>query len=535
MNKSQQEATACYNPVSGEVIGHSSITSRAELSNVIAKARLAQKTWAELLVKNRTKYVYEIRDWIVGHSDEIAETIHQDNGKSKVDALATEVLSASIAANYYAKNAERFLQPRKLKAGNIILSYKRSRLHRVPFGVVAIISPWNYPFTIPFHEIIIALLSGNAVILKAARETQMVGRKLEECIQSAGLPEGVFNYVNMPGSEFGKAIFEEGIDKLFFTGSLAVGKHLVAASAETLTPVSLELGSNDAMIVCRDADLERAAAGAVWAGLQNSGQSCGGVERVYVHERAYDDFLGILKSYVEDLRPVTSLAEDEYADFGVMTTEEQIAIVNGHIEEAVREGANIVAESLSPENPPEQFISAKVLTNVTHKMAIMREETFGPVLGIMKFRTEREAIDLTNDSNFGLTSSVWSRDKKRAAKIARELESGAVTINDHLMSHGMAETPWGGFKQSGIGRTHGAFGFDEMTEPQVIIQDRLSFSKRALWWHPYSKKLYNGLKSILSLLYGNSITRRIAGLWGALKIIPRIFKRWIPRESDNEL
>jgi len=529
-----ENTTPCYNPATGELLGYSHITDATELAAVAENARVVQKSWAQIPVKRRATYVFEIRDWIVGHADEIAEVIHQDNGKPKTDALSTEVLSAAIAANYYAKNAEKILRTRSLQSGNIVLSYKKSRVHRRPFGVIGIISPWNYPFTIPLHEILIALLSGNTVIVKTARETQMVGRMLEMCIQSAGLPDGVFNYVNMAGSAFGSTIFDHGIDKLFFTGSLAVGKQLIANSAETLTPLSLELGSNDAMIVCKDADLERAAGGAVWAGLQNSGQSCGGIERIYAHESVYDDFLAILTSYVQDLRCTPSPGINEYVEFGVMTTDEQIDIVNEQLEEALQMGAEIVAESPPPppESPLQKFFQAKVLTKVDHGMSLMRKETFGPILGVMPFRTEREAIDLANDSEFGLTSSVWSRDKKRAATIAEKLESGAVTINDHLMSHGMAETPWGGFKQSGIGRTHGAFGFEEMTQPQVIIQDRLSFTKRALWWHPYSKKLYDGLKSILSLLYGKSFIQRIRGFLGTLRIVPRIFKSWDPPAED---
>ncbi|MCF7805502.1 MAG: aldehyde dehydrogenase family protein [Candidatus Marinimicrobia bacterium] len=520
-----QNTTACYNPASGELLGHSPVTGAEELESIVAQARIAQQVWAKFPLSERVNYVLRIRDWIVEHGDEIAMTIHRDNGKSPVDAMATEVLSSAIAANYYAKNAKKFLKPKKLRPGNIILSYKQSTIYREPFGVIGIISPWNYPFTIPFHEVIIGLLSGNAIILKTARETQMVGRKLEECIQAADLPDGVFNYVNMAGKNFGQQIFSLGIDKLFFTGGQRAGAQLMAEAAKTVTPVSLELGSNDAMIICEDADLERAAGGAVWAGMQNSGQSCGGIERIYVHENVYEPFLELLKSYTESLK--CGLECGKGMDYGVMTTTEQVDTVNRHLENALELGAEIFVESQIPESANLQnFVPARVLTGVNHSMDVMREETFGPVVGVMSYGTDREAIALANDSIHGLTSSVWSKDRKRAEKIARQIQSGTVLVNDHLMSHGMAETPWGGFKKSGIGRTHGALGFEEMTQPQVVVRDRLSFTRRALWWHPYSEKLYNGLSAILELLYGKTLRRRLKGFWYFLTIIPRLFRSW---------
>jgi len=522
--ETDQETTVCRSPIDGRVLGYSPITSPDELIGIIERANVAQRSWAETPIEERALYMLHVKDYLVEHADDIAETIHWDNGKTKIDAMTTEVLASAIAVNYYIKNAKRFLKPEKLRAGNIILSYKRSKIYRVPFGVIGIISPWNYPFTIPFHEVVIALLSGNAVVLKTATDTQMVGRKLEECIQSAGLPDGVFNYINMSGSLAGKTMLENGIDKLFFTGGTDTGSKIMQKAGETLTPVSLELGSNDAMIVCDDADLERAAGGAAWAGLQNSGQSCGGVERIYVHESVYDQFLDILKSQVELMQIAGE--DDLFDDLGAMTTSEQMQIVCSQLEDALDGGATIYAES---ERPPkdggENYFPAMILTNVTHDMSIMKEETFGPIIGVMKYHTIDEAIQWTNDSNLGLTSSIWSRDQRKAEQIARHIESGAVLINDHLMSHGMAETPWGGFKQSGIGRTHGKLGFHEMTESQVIIRDNLPFVKRDLWWHPYSPELYKQLKALVSLLYGKKFGERIKALGTVLKAVPRMFKR----------
>ncbi|MCG6981595.1 MAG: aldehyde dehydrogenase family protein, partial [Deltaproteobacteria bacterium] len=365
-------------------------------------------------------------------------------------------------------------------------------------------------------------LAGNGVVLKTASETQWVGRTMEECFLAAELPEGIFNYVNIPGRLAGSALLGNGIDKLFFTGSVSVGKQLMAEAGETLTPLVLELGGNDAMLVCEDADLFRAASGAVWAGFQNSGQSCGGVERIYVHEKVYHSFLQVLKKKVEALR--VGLDEDFEVDIGVMTSERQVSVVKRHLEDALSKGAAIYARSPEPESEgSSNSLPAMVLTEVNHEMLIMQEETFGPLVGVMRVSNMDEAVALANDSHLGLTGSVWSRNSSQAETLARQIQAGVVTINDHLVSHGLAETPWGGVKQSGIGRSHGAIGFDEMTQPQVIVHDILPFARQNIWWHPHSAKIFQGLEGAMKCLYGKSIFQRAGGLYHLLKILPRYF------------
>ncbi|HSA15381.1 MAG TPA: aldehyde dehydrogenase family protein, partial [Spirochaetota bacterium] len=312
--------------------------------------------------------------------------------------------------------------------------------------------------------------------------------------------------------------------KLFFTGSVAVGKYLMKKASETLTPLSLELGGNDPMIVCEDADLERATNGAVWAGLQNAGQSCGGVERIYVHEKVYDRFMDMLAGKVESLR--VGYDTDYNMDIGAMTTERQIRTVKAHIDDAMAKGATIYARSKSPKNSQGQFIPCTVLADVDHTMDVMRDETFGPVLAVMKVKDIDEAIELANDSYLGLTGSVWSRNWSRAGRIARKIQAGAVTVNDHLMSHGLAETPWGGFKQSAIGRSHGDIGFAEMTQPQVIVNDILPFVKRDFWWHPHSRAVYEGVRGVVELLYGPGLVRRLRGGMNLMKVFFRTFTSW---------
>ncbi len=514
--------TISINPVTGEELGRTRLNTVNELPQMVRTARAAQKAWARLTVKKRRLYFYNVLYYLVKHVDELTEVIARDTGKLRMDALSSEILAMAVATRYYCRKAPEFLKDRRLAPSSLAFINKVSKERRVPYGVVGIISPWNYPFNLPFSEIIIALLSGNAVIVKAASETQMVSRALQQVFAAAELPDGLLQFINLPGREAGPAFVQSGMDKLFFTGSVAVGKTLMRLAAETLTPLNLELGGNDPMIVCADANLERAANGAIWAGLSNTGQSCGGVERVYVQEAVYNEFLGLLKARVEKLR--VGYDTDFNVDMGAMATERQIRTVQDQIDQALSKGATILARSAVPEDPNlKNFIPAMVLTDVTHEMDIMREETFGPVLGVMKFSDEKEALQLANNSNLGLSASVWSRDRAKARRLAKEIRAGAVNINDHLMSHAMAETPWGGFKQSGIGRMHGKHGFMEMTRTQVIVDDYLGRLNNDLWWPPYDRKAYQGIKGALNLLYGEGLINRMVSLLHLLKIVPRLF------------
>ena len=521
-SKQKVEQTVCRNPATGEILGYSPLTDLEKLEQIISRAKLAQKSWSKLDVRERARHMLQVRNYLVQHGERISEVISRDNGKTQVDALSTEVLPAAMAVNYYTRHAKKFLKTRYICPGNILLLNKISKVVRMPYGVVGVISPWNYPFSIPFSEVVMAILAGNAVVVKTASATQWVGRILEKCFLAADLPEGIFNYVNIPGRIAGSALLRNGIGKLFFTGSVSVGKQLMAEAGESLTPLVLELGGNDAMLVCEDADIFRATSGAVWAGFQNSGQSCAGVERVYVHEKVYHSFLQLLKEKVEALR--VGFKDDFEIDIGAMTTERQVSKVKSHLDDALAKGARVYARSAEPEGKSSNtFFPAMVLTEVNHDMLLMQEETFGPLLGVMKVKDMDEAVALANDSHLGLTGSVWSRDRCRAEGLARQIQAGVVTINDHLVSHGLAETPWGGVKQSGIGRSHGAIGFDEMTQPQVIVHDILPFARQNIWWHPHGKKVYEGLLGAIRFLYSTSIRQRVKGFYRLLKILPRYF------------
>ena len=517
------KATISINPATGEKLGESPLHTIGDLTVMLKEARAAQSAWQQLSVRQRAQKINPIRDYLVAEMDSLSATIASENGKLKFEALATEILPAIAAINYYCKKAPQFLKNRRISPSTIAFANYRSQLRYEPLGVVGIISPWNYPFAIAFSEVICALLGGNGVILKTATETQLSGLAVARVIEAADLPRGLFHFINIPGRIAGDAFLKNGIDKLFFTGSVEIGKYLMKKASETLTPVSLELGGNDAMIVCEDADLDLAVGGVIWGGLSNAGQSCGGIERIYVHEQIYDNFLTQLRARISTLR--MGEWHDPDADIGVMTTTKQVNSVRQQVDDALDKGARILAQAPNGPTHLKNVYEPTVLIDVTHEMAIMQHETFGPVVGVIKFKTIEEAIELANDSYLGLTGSVWSRNLKKAEKIAARIKAGAVTINDHLMSHGLAETAWGGFKQSGIGRTHGKLGLLEMVEPQHIITDLLPGIKRKIYWHPYSEQLFRRFGGVIHLLYGKKFSRRIKGLFQTLALVPRIFSK----------
>jgi succinate-semialdehyde dehydrogenase/glutarate-semialdehyde dehydrogenase len=456
---------------------------------------------------------------LTGHIDDIARTIHQDNGKLLLDALATEVLPAILAVGYYLKYGKKFMSPKKIQGRHLLMFNKSSRMVYSPLGVVGIITPWNYPFAIPFSEVVMALLAGNGVLLKTASVTPNVGRMLEKIFQSAGMPEGLFNYIEMPGAHAGGAFIESGIDKLFFTGSSETGRRLMALAAPRLLPLTLELGGADAAIICADADLDRAASGIVWAGFSNAGQSCGGVQRVIAHRAVYEPFLEKLCARTRALR----LGNSMDCDIGPMTTLKQKEAAQKQIARCLSMGAKVAAQSPLPEGLGEKYLPAVVLVNVSADMPVMRDEIFGPVVAVILAEDDEDALRIANESAYGLSGSVWSRRRRHALRLAARVNAGAVLVNDHLMSHGLAETPWGGFGASGLGRTHGEAGFREMLKARVIVNDTLPAAKRGIWWQPYSEKVYRGLRAIASLAAG-PLRERIKALPGVLGIFPRYWQ-----------
>ena len=511
-----------HDPATGKLIGSYPLNSAVEVADLIAKSRAVQGEWAALPYRERSAALARVGKAIASRAEELAAIISANSGKTLTDALTTEMVPAILALRFYRSHGKRLLATRRIHGGSILMFNKRSRLQRVPFGLVGIISPWNYPFAIPFAEVVMALLAGNGVLLKVATDSLAVGRALADCIAQAGLPKGLFAYVNLPGREAGDAFIQGGVDKLFFTGSTEVGKLLIAESGARLIPMVLELGGNDAAIVRADADLERAAAGIVWAGFSNTGQACGGAQRILVDQGIHDDFVARLKARVESLR--VGLGSDLDMDMGCLSSARQKAQVEAQVARCLAQGATVIARSsLDGELAKGNFMGAIVLGDVKPDSPVMREEIFGPVMAVIPFKDDDEAVRIANDSVMGLSASVWSRNHAAARALATRLRVGAVMINDHLMSHGLAETPWGGFGESGIGRSHAATGFLEMTQVRVVIDDLMPGAKKDLWWHPHSAKVYKGMLAILRLVAGPGLGTRLGA---ALNVVRFFFRYW---------
>ncbi|MDR0909267.1 MAG: aldehyde dehydrogenase family protein [Spirochaetaceae bacterium] len=508
------------------------MTTKENLPQVIAAARDAQVLWNDYPFSKKAACLKAARAFMAGHIDEIAQTIHKDNGKLLIDALSAEALPAFMAMDYYLKHAKKFMRDKKLGMGSILMFNKKSRIVYRPIGVVGIISPWNYPFAIPFSEVVMALLAGNAVILKTASVTTGVGRLLESIFNAAGLPAGLFSYCEIPGAEAGSAFIEGGIDKLFFTGSTKTGKELMALAAPRLLPLVLELGGADAAIVCADADISRAAKGLLWAGYSNAGQICGGVQRILVHKSIYKKFLAEFCRLVSALRPGNGLD----ADFGPMTTMKQKEAVEKLIQDCIEGGAVVAAKNAdfqgdSEADNKDKFLNAVVLTaegldkDKVMALPVMEDEIFGPVTIVLPFTDEGEAASIANASSYALTSSVWSKDRRRALNLARQLNAGAIMINDHLMSHGLAETSWGGpggASDSGLGRTHGELGFMEMLKTEFVVDDFLPGVRRDIYWHPYSAKVYEQMRALTAFLAG---VKPLSQIPKVLSLVMRYWKK----------
>lgn len=516
--------TVAVNPATLEEVARIENTDLSKMPEYFRQAREAQKLWASYSWSQRKRHLLKMRDYIVAHADELSTIVSRNNGKSRIDALATEVVPCALASNWYARNAKKALKPKQLPMSSILFFNKRNRLIRVPLGVVGIISPWNYPLSIPFGEVVMGLAAGNAIFLKVAAATIGVGQAIDRIVQAGELPEGLFRHIVGSGSGVSRAFFDNKIDKIFFTGSVPTGKILMKAASEHLTPLSLELGGKDPMIVMADANLERATNGAAWAGYQNAGQSCAGVERVYVHESVYDEFVELLAKKTRAMRH----GEDANfeVDMGAMTTQDQADIVKHQVEDALAKGARIVAQSSPVGTCKGYFYPATLLVDVNHDMEIMKEETFGPVLPVMKFKTVDEAIALANDSTMALTSSIWTRNIRQGKKIAAKLESGATTINDHLYTHGQSETPWGGWKESGLGRTHSALGLEEMTQAKLINWDLVP-SKRNIWWFPFNPKTYEAMMAAMRFSFPkNPVAFASDGIRLGLFLMKKMFSSW---------
>jgi acyl-CoA reductase-like NAD-dependent aldehyde dehydrogenase len=472
-----------YDPATGEEVGRVPLRSADEVKEAVARAREAQTAWGARSFRERTAVVMRAREIVLAELDEIARLIARESGKPAAEAVAMELVPSLDLMRHFARETEKLLRPQRIPIGQYELMGRRSRLVFRPVGVVGIISPWNFPWATPLGEAVMALMAGNCVVLKPSELTPLVGLKLGDVLGRAGLPAGALEVV-MGDGRTGAALVEAGVDKIMFTGSVATGRRVAEAAARNLTPCVLELGGKDPMIVLEDADIEAAARAAVWGAFANCGQACASVERCYVHESIAEEFTGRVVAHVRALRQGPGCGDEGSCDVGAMSSARQRAIVEEHLRDAVSRGARVLAGGERGRDIG-YFMQPTVLAGVDHAMEVMREETFGPVLPLMTFKTEDEAVRLANDSPYGLTASVWTRDIKRGERIAERVEAGTVMVNEVLYTHGIAQTPWGGVKLSGIGSTHGRSGLMELVHAKHVHTNRLA-RFHDLWWFNYT-------------------------------------------------
>jgi betaine-aldehyde dehydrogenase len=469
-----------HNPATGDLIATVPVDSPGSVAEKVARVRANQSEWEAMGIEARYHWLGKLRDWLLDNQDRVLDTMQLETGKVRADAQNEPGYLADLI-NFYGTRAAQFIGEESLRPHTPLLASKKLRIQYRPYPVVGIISPWNFPLILSLGDAIPALQAGCAVVVKPSEFTPLgLAEVVEAWKTEIGGPD-VFDCVHGTG-ETGGALVDE-VDFLQFTGSDRTGRKVMARAAETLTPISLELGGKDPMIVLSDADIDRAANAAAWGGMMNSGQICLSVERIYVEEPAYDEFVDKLTAEVGRLRQGVDDASDP-KDVGAMTSPNQTAIVEEHVSDAIASGARALTGGKRGEGPGDYF-EPTVLVDVDHSMKVMKDETFGPVVGVMKVRDAEEAVQLANDSRYGLGGSVFG-ERERAEQVARRVECGAVNVNDVLINYFAMDVPMGGWKQSGIGFRHGEPGIKKYCRSESLVITRFG-GKREPTWYPYTK------------------------------------------------
>ncbi|RJO79941.1 aldehyde dehydrogenase family protein [Nocardia panacis] len=490
-----QDTFTSVDPATGEVIATHPRADEAAVRAAVARARTAAAYWGALDFDARRAHLLRWKSRVVADSAEFSALIHRENGKPLDDAYL-ELLLVVEHIDWAAKHAKKVLGPQRIAPG-LLMSNFAARLEHRPLGVVGVIGPWNYPVYTPNGSIAYALAAGNTVVFKPSEYSTSVGNYFAESFVRANpeLPQGIFATVNGSGAT-GAALVAAGVDKIAFTGSTATGKRIMAAAAETLTPVLLECGGKDAVIVAADADLKAAADAVAWGATANSGQTCAGVERVYVDRSVRDEFVAEVTRILSEVKPGSGAG----AHYGPMTMPSQIDIVKRHIEAALRSGGT--AALGGPESIKGPYIDPVVLVDVDEDSEAVREETFGPTVTIRTVEGVDEAVALANANKYGLGSAVYSR--RRGLEIARRLRAGATSVNSVLSFAAIPGLPFGGVGDSGIGRIHGAAGLREFARPHSIAVQRFAIPGMALLSYTRTPSTVALLRRLIPILHGRN-------------------------------
>jgi acyl-CoA reductase-like NAD-dependent aldehyde dehydrogenase len=506
---------ASHNPATGERIGSAPTITPDQVQGIVDDVAEVQPFWAQLSLSERASYLRRTAQVLLDHSDEVAELITREQGKPRLEAYTMEVLPTVDLLHWCADNGPKILAKEPVRYPQIMMKQKKSAFSYEPIGVVGVIAPWNYPWSIPFGEVAIALMAGNGVVLKPASLTPLIGQRIQETFERAGLPQGLVQTVH-GGGAVGQALVESTAGKIFFTGSVEVGRRVGEECARRMKGSVLELGGKDPQIVCADANHANAISGAVWGGFANAGQTCSGIERVYVVDQVADRFIdGVV-------RKASALTVGDPSDWnteiGPMVSREQYDLVCELVDDAIASGAKRLCGG--PVEVPGfsgHFIAPTVLTDVTHDMRIMQEEIFGPVLPIVRVSSEEEAIELANDSQFGLGASVWTLDRAKGERIAHRIQAGMVWVNDHSYTHGTCQCAWGGVKDSGLGRSHSKFGFYECVNIKMLSWEPSQMADT--WWQPYDEVLGTAVRASMRLIYGRNDQRKEALREGGIPLL----------------
>ena len=498
--KGSVNALESFNPATGELVGTVETIGPGKVQGIVDEVAEVQPFWAQLSLADRARYMRRAGDVLLDELDDVAALITGEQGKPRVEAYTMELLPTVDACKWIAEEGPDILSDERVPMPQAFLKTKRSKFLYEPLGVVGVIGPWNYPWTIPFSEVAIALMCGNGVVLKPASLTPLIGERIQSIFDKAGFPEGLVRTVH-GGGRIGDALVKSSAKKIFFTGSVEVGYKVGVECAKRMKGSVLELGGKDPAIICADADLANAISGTVWGGFANGGQTCTGIERVYVHKSVAKEYIdGVVR---ETERLTVGDPSDWQTEIGPMTSADQADIVEELVADAVKSGAKkLTGGTTKVKGLNGRFIAPTVLTGVTHEMRIMKEEIFGPVLPIVTVSGEEEAIRLANDSQFGLGASVWTKDRGKGERMARQIESGMVWVNDHSFSHGACQCAWGGVKDSGLGRSHSKFGFYECVNVKQTSYE--PGWTRDFWWQPYDAELGQAIRSSAQVLYGRN-------------------------------